>query len=168
MEYLKSVISKVSVISTMRCTYTELLEGPQSMLRPHLLRKNLHIFPIIISKSHILLQNSTKIWHFKNNWIKDRVGKRERRGEQYHRQPQGSIDSLSLFIFSLRNDGHTHFEPPHPPLSNSILMATVHSGQTLSMQSLFFTSTVSPASAHLLVFLFCPSVLSLSHQACAR
>lgn len=33
------------------------------------------------------------------------------------RWPQGSIESLSLFIFSLRNDGNTLSKPPHQPAS---------------------------------------------------
>lgn len=104
-----------------------------------------------------------KIWHFKNNWIKDREGERERKREGQHRQPRGSIDSLSLFIFSLRNDGNTHSEPPHLPTFS------LHSHGNCALWTNtpcnLFSSllTVYPASPHPLLFFYSVPQSSLFH-----
>lgn len=43
------------------------------------------------------------------NWVQKERGKM--------RRPQGSIESLNLFIFSLRNDGNPRSKPPQQPAS---------------------------------------------------
>lgn len=60
-----------------------------------------------------------------------------RRSERKGDGRRGSIDSSSCFIFSLRTGGNSHCDPPPhtTPYPPAILMATVHSGQTIQAQS---------------------------------
>ncbi len=87
------------------------------------------------------------------------MGDREREREVQHKQPQGSIDSLSFFIFSLRNDGNTHSEPPHL----NAFMATAHSGQTIHAISSPSLLTLYPSSQHPLLFFHSVSQSFLFH-----